>query len=66
MASAAAIVDWLRATGLRPFLDPLNDEQRATFLADYEQRIAAAYPPRADGQRLLAFPRLFIVARRRA
>ena len=66
MASAAAIVDWLRATGLRPFLDPLNDEQRATFLAHYEERIAAAYPPRADGQRLLAFPRLFIVARRRS
>jgi len=65
LASAADIVDWLRATGLRSFIDPLSDEQRAGFLSEYERRIAAAYPPRADGKRLLAFPRLFIVARRR-
>ncbi|HKO50372.1 MAG TPA: trans-aconitate 2-methyltransferase [Polyangiaceae bacterium] len=65
MASAADIVDWVRATGLRPFIDPLSDEQQAAFLAEYEQRIAEAYPIRADGKRLLAFPRLFIVARRK-
>ncbi len=66
MSSAAAIVDWLRATGLRPFVDPLSDQQRSAFLSEYEQRIAEAYTPRADGQRLLAFPRLFVVARRAA
>ena len=38
----------------------------AAFLADYERRIDAAYPARSDGQRLLSFPRLFIVATRRA
>lgn len=66
MDDAAAIVQWLRATGLRPFLDALpTPELQAEFLADYEQRISAAYPARADGSRLLAFPRLFIVARRR-
>jgi trans-aconitate 2-methyltransferase len=65
LASPAAIVDWLRATGLRPFIDPLTDLQRAAFLIEYEQRIAEAYPARADGKRLLAFPRLFIVARRK-
>jgi len=65
MDDAAAIVQWLRATGLRPFLDALPQAQlQADFLADYERRIAAAYPARADGSRLLAFPRLFIVARR--
>lgn len=67
MASAAAIVDWLRGTGLRPFLDALpNEALRTRFLADYETRIASAYPARADGQRLLAFPRLFFVARKPA
>jgi trans-aconitate 2-methyltransferase len=64
MDSAAAIVNWVRATGLRPFLDGLPEDQRNDFLARYEELIAAAYPPRADGLRLLAFPRLFIVARR--
>lgn len=62
--SARAIVDWLLSTGLRPFLEPLPEAEREAFLADYEARIAAAYPVRADGLRLLAFPRLFYVARR--
>jgi trans-aconitate 2-methyltransferase len=65
MDRPADIVDWLRATGLRPFIDPLPDAQRAAFLVEYEQRIAEAYPTRRDGKRLLAFPRLFIVARRK-
>jgi len=64
MESAGAIVEWVRATGLRPFVDPLNAELRSGYLADYERRIDAAYPVRSDGRRLLAFPRLFIVARR--
>ncbi|GJE39368.1 trans-aconitate 2-methyltransferase [Methylobacterium persicinum] len=64
MADAAAIVAWVSATGLRPFLDPLDVGQSAGFLAAYEAKIEAAYPPRTDGQRLLAFPRVFIVARK--
>jgi trans-aconitate 2-methyltransferase len=60
-----AIVIWLSSTGLRPFLDPLDDAQTAGFLAAYLARIDAAYPRRRDGKVLLAFPRLFIVAMRR-
>jgi trans-aconitate 2-methyltransferase len=66
MASPAAIVDWVSATGLKPFVEPLDAGLRAAYLAEYEKRIADAYPARADGQRLLAFPRLFIVARRKS
>lgn len=62
MDSAEAIVEWVSATGLRPFVDPLPPDLRVTYLAEYTKRIDAAYPPRADGKRLLAFPRLFIVA----
>jgi trans-aconitate 2-methyltransferase len=65
MASPKAIVDWLRGTGLRPFLDRLDDTLQAGFLQEYEARIAAAYPARSDGQHLLSFPRLFIVARKK-
>jgi trans-aconitate 2-methyltransferase len=66
METPAAIVEWVRSTGLRPFIDPLTPAYRDGFLAEYERRIALAYLPRADRRLLLAFPRLFIVARRHA
>lgn len=61
---AAAIVEWFKGSGLRPFLDPLNDAERAAFLARYQAAIAAAYPAYADDTVLLPFPRLFFVATR--
>jgi trans-aconitate 2-methyltransferase len=66
MESPAKIVEWVRATGLKPFIDPLPEAERVSFLAEYERRIAQAYQPRADKRLLLAFPRMFIVARRPA
>lgn len=65
MADAAAIVQWVRATGLKVFVEALPEDLQPAYLAEYERRIDEAYPVRADGMRLLAFPRLFIVARRR-
>lgn len=65
MQTPGDIVQWLRGTGLKPFVEALPSAQQAEFLAEYERRIAQAYPERSDGRRLLAFPRLFIVAVRR-
>jgi trans-aconitate 2-methyltransferase len=65
MGSAADIVQWVRATGLKPFVEALPEAPQPEFLSEYQRRIDAAYPVRADGKRLLAFPRIFIVARKK-
>jgi trans-aconitate 2-methyltransferase len=62
MRDAQAIVEWVKGTGLRPYLEKAGEENRAAVLDDYLKRIDAAYPPMADGRRLLRFPRLFVVA----
>lgn len=66
MASAASIVEWVRGTGLKPFVERLPEADRPGYLAEYERRIGQAYRPHADGRLLLAFPRLFFVAQRPA
>jgi trans-aconitate 2-methyltransferase len=62
LADADAIVEWVRGTGLRPFIDPLATDERGQFLTRYRELVAKAYPPAAGGRVLLRFPRLFIVA----
>ena len=65
MDSPAAIVEWYKGTGLRPFLDALpTDPDREAFLADYTDRIADAYDTQPDGKVLFPFRRFFLVAYR--
>ena len=59
------IVDWMRGTGLRPYLDRLPEtELREAFLAAYRARLAPLFPVEPDGVTLFSFPRLFILAQR--
>jgi trans-aconitate 2-methyltransferase len=62
LAGPAAVVEWFKASALRPFLAPLTETEKAAFLEAYLARITQAYPALADGSVLLPFPRLFIIA----
>ena len=64
MPSHQAIIDWVTATGLRPWLQDLTESEQQLFLKRYHQMLEEQYPLQENGQILLAFPRLFIVARR--
>lgn len=55
------VLEFVRATALRPVIEALAGEEREAFIDDYRQRLRAAYPRRADGVTLFPFRRLFIV-----
>ena len=62
LESHEAIVEWLKGTGLRPFLNPLTTQERDQFLSTYLARLKVLYSSQLDGKVLLPYPRRFVVA----
>lgn len=60
-----AIIEWVKGTGLRPYTDPLEPQEKEAFLTDYLKRLEKTYPVSHDGRVLLRYPRLFVVAVKR-
>ena len=58
------VAQWTAGTGLRPFMEVLDEAERKGFYETYARLTAQAYPTRPDGITLFPFRRLFIVARR--
>jgi trans-aconitate 2-methyltransferase len=58
------IFRWISGTGARPVLQALPDDQRADFVAEYQQLLDKAYPRRPYGT-VLPFRRIFVVAQPR-
>ena len=65
MANADAVVEWMKGTGLRPYLDIAGPAHAEAFTEAYRARLATLYTPMADGRVLFRFPRLFVVAVRK-
>jgi trans-aconitate 2-methyltransferase len=57
------VLEWYKGTGLRPVLAVLDADSGADFLAEYGERVRAAYPPRSFGT-VFPFRRVFTVAHR--
>jgi trans-aconitate 2-methyltransferase len=65
LAGPAAITEWYKGTGLRPFLDALPGEaEQGAFLSEYTALVAAAFPAQRDGRVIFPFRRIFAVAYR--
>jgi len=62
LASHAAIMEWYRGTGLRPYLSVLSESDKAAFEADVFAQVVAQYPKQQDGRIIFRFPRFFFTA----
>ena len=65
MDSHNALVQWYSSTGLRPYLNALeNENDNTAFLADFKNVVSNAYPAQSDGKVLFPFVRIFFIAQR--
>ena len=63
MPDLDGIVEWYKSTGLRPYLDPIEDDgERREFLDEYRSRLDPFYPKSEMGRVPFLFRRIFIVA----
>jgi trans-aconitate 2-methyltransferase len=58
------VAQYTASTGLRPYMQRLDEAEGKAFYDAYARLLAKAYPTRPDGVTLFPFRRLFIVARR--
>jgi trans-aconitate 2-methyltransferase len=67
LPDVAAIAEWYRGSGMRPYLDALSSEdERAQFVADVTAELGRIYEPRVDGGVLFPFRRMFLIAARQS
>jgi trans-aconitate 2-methyltransferase len=62
MESPDAIVEWISSTGLRPYLDALDETAQRRFVSRLVERVRASYPQRSDGMVLFPFRRISVIA----
>lgn len=64
LPSYKALIDWVRGTKLRPYLEALGEEMGSKFTAELLERAEEIYPPQADGSIVFGMRRLFFTAAR--
>lgn len=62
MQSHESIINWYKGTGLRPYLQSLDESDAADFEKDVYDEVVKAYPIQANGEIIFRFPRFFFTA----
>lgn len=57
LPSHEAVMDWYRGTGMRPYLQALDDAGRKKFEAEVFAQVREEYPTQSDGSIIFPFPR---------
>jgi trans-aconitate 2-methyltransferase len=57
-----AIIEWYKGTGMRPYLEPLTQDEQLDFIDQVRSRLLIAYPKSRDGRVLFPFLRIFLIA----
>lgn len=58
------IIDWLKGTGLRPYLTKLSAADSADFEHDLLEKYRREYPRQENGDVILRFPRFFFILKK--
>ena len=61
LESQYSIIDWIRSTGMKPYLDCLKDQEKPLFENEVMAEIKHDYPIQNDGKVLFPFKRLFMI-----
>ncbi len=56
------VIEWYSGSGLKPYLDKLDDNLKEEFLNDLKVEIKKNYKLYSDGSVILKMPRLFMIA----
>ena len=62
MPSHESIMEWYKGTGLRPYLNALEGQDREDFERQVFHEVSKAYPKQKNGEIIFRFPRLIFMA----
>ncbi len=57
-----SVIEWYMGSGLRPYIDMLNQEEETEFLRELLEMLKSELPVQADNSVILKMPRLFFTA----
>ncbi len=64
MESYRDLLDWVKGTSLRPYLDELSEKKRVELENEILNQVEKVYPLMDNGEIIQGFKRLFFIARK--